>query len=163
MLYYNISFQGIYGISSLIAAKWYLIVLLSMKPQKNVWKPQLDVLCFSLQGRVTYWQLVLRYCFMFSSFSSSMSFRDAFTLFDTSFPCEKSLWRSLNVRFSGGPPIVFSWSGLLQLKAIFCYLRCISEIINPGIIYSIPCIIPNLILMEYKRTENFSNSIHFCI
>lgn len=50
----------------------------------------------------------LRYCFMFSSFSSSMSFRDAFTLFDTSFPCEKSLWRSLNVRLSGAPPIVFS-------------------------------------------------------
>ncbi len=33
----------------LIAAKWYLIVQLSMKPKKNVWKPQLDVLCFSLR------------------------------------------------------------------------------------------------------------------
>lgn len=53
---------------------------------------------------------------MFSSFSSSMSLREALTLLETSFPCEKSLWRSLNVRFSGAPAIEFSWSDPLKQK-----------------------------------------------
>lgn len=93
-------------------------------------KPKRDVFCV-LCGGVFFFLLpgmdhvlaisparALRYCFMFSSFSSSMSFRDAFTLFDTSFPCEKSLWRSLNVIVSGAPPSVFSWSGPLQSNTI---------------------------------------------
>lgn len=36
-----------------------------------------------------------------SSFSSSISFLEALTLLDTSFPWEKSRWRSLKVRLSG--------------------------------------------------------------
>lgn len=54
--------------------------------------------------------------FVLSSFSSSISFRDALTLLETSFPCEKSLWRSLKVKFSGAPPNEFSWSGPLETK-----------------------------------------------
>lgn len=41
--------------------------------------------------------------FVFSSFSSSVSLREAFTLLDTSCPWEKRRWRSLKVRFSGAP------------------------------------------------------------
>lgn len=43
--------------------------------------------------------------FVFSSFSSSVSLREAFTLLDTSWPCEKRRWRSLNVRLSGAPAL----------------------------------------------------------
>lgn len=46
---------------------------------------------------------------MFNSFSSSISFLEAFTLLDTSWPCEKSRWRSLNVKFSGAPGKSASW------------------------------------------------------
>lgn len=48
-----------------------------------------------------------------SSFSSSMSLRDALTLLETSFPWEKRRWRSLKVRLSGLPlGIEFSCSWL---------------------------------------------------
>ena len=51
------------------------------------------------------------YYFVLSSFSSSMSFREALTLLDTSFPWEKSRWRSLKVILSGASPVkVFSCS-----------------------------------------------------
>lgn len=118
-VYYNISlivFEGFYRVS-LIAAKRYLTFQLFNKTKTNVWKwegsanwmwifPGMDQILATSPARA------LRYCLMLSSFSSSMSFREAFTLFDTSFPWEKSLCRSLKVRLSGAPPIVFSWSGL---------------------------------------------------
>lgn len=62
------------------------------------------------------------YCFVFSSFSNSISFREAFTLLETSFPCENSLWRSLNVRFSGAPLMEFSCSWPLKRESIMRYV-----------------------------------------
>ena len=47
-----------------------------------------------------------------SSFSSSMSLRDALTLLDTSLPWENSRCRSLKVMLSGAPGAAFSCSWL---------------------------------------------------
>lgn len=58
------------------------------------------------------------YCLVLSSFSSSMSFLEALTLLDTSFPWEKRRWRSLKVRLSGASPgMEFSCSWLQHTRA----------------------------------------------
>lgn len=58
------------------------------------------------------------YCLVLSSFSSSMSLREALTLLETSFPWEKRRWRSLKVRLSGAPlGIEFSCSWLKHTHA----------------------------------------------
>lgn len=69
------------------------------------------------QGGSGRWEVKERgrgvYCLVLSSFSSSMSLREALTLLETSFPCEKRRWRSLKVILSGLPPgIEFSCSWL---------------------------------------------------
>lgn len=66
-----------------------------------------------LQVALGRWRPSAFYYLVLSSFSSSMSLRDALTLLETSFPWEKRRWRSLKVRLSGLPlGIEFSCSWL---------------------------------------------------
>lgn len=67
------------------------------------------------------------YCLVLSSFSSSMSLREALTLLETSFPWEKRRWRSLKVRLSGASlGIEFSCSWLQHTR---CRLKLYIHIV----------------------------------
>lgn len=68
------------------------------------------------------------YCLVLSSFSSSMSLREALTLLETSFPWEKRRWRSLKVRLSGASlGIEFSCSWLRHTQ---CRLKLYIHIVT---------------------------------
>lgn len=75
------------------------------------------------------------YCLVLSSFSSSMSFLEALTLLETSFPWEKRRWRSLKVRLSGASlGMEFSCSWLQTQKTLL-----LKHFTNISFIFHIDC------------------------